>query len=92
MSDSNSTFDLIFKSNFEKMFGVVYQELMDLQKIICPHCDEALDDEDKQQLITYHGNECGDPSRVECPSCEEVFLVTEHVTRTWEVEIVCGDK
>jgi uncharacterized protein with PIN domain len=80
------------KRDFEEIVNTFTESLLNLGKIICPHCEAELGDEEKLELTTYHGNEHNVPSRVECPECEGVFLVTEHVSRIWEVEIECADQ
>ena len=55
------------------------------EKIRCPACSYLFDPEDSSGLITYHGE--NGPQDVECPNCETAMSITEHVSRTYEVEL-----
>ena len=51
----------------------------------CTECGYVFDAEDMAVVTTYFGE--GGPQDVECPGCDAVLLVTETVTRTYEVEL-----
>ena len=52
----------------------------------CPYCDKPLDNEAVYPHVTYWGED--PPKLATCESCECVFVVKEHVTRTWETRKV----
>ena len=56
------------------------------QEVRCPSCGYTFNAEDKEGLVTYWG-EVG-PQDEECPACEQALRVTEHVERTYDVEVV----
>ena len=51
--------------------------------IRCPHCKEALINEDGSYPVSYFGDE-GDPTEVECYQCDQKYYVKENVERTYE--------
>lgn len=55
---------------------------VDYEDLKCP-CGRLFDVEDKSHLVTYWGED--PPDELECPECEHVLTVREHVTRKYEV-------
>lgn len=63
------------------------KEYTEEHQVKCPHCGHIIDDNSDlgdADLITYHGSEDG-PVEVDCPHCDQPFLVEETVDRTYEV-------
>ena len=54
-------------------------------EVRCTECGYLFDTEDMAAVTTYYGED--GPQDVECPGCDAVLLVTETVTRTYEVEL-----
>ena len=55
-------------------------------EVRCTECWYVFDAEDMADVTTYFYGGAG-PQDVECPGCDAVLLVTETVTRTYEVEL-----
>jgi rubredoxin len=62
------------------------------RQIKCPACGYVFDFEDVvcSGLVTYWGQD--GPQEWECPDCEACLVVTEHVTREYDVVIAPVDE
>jgi ribosomal protein S27AE len=63
-----------------------------LEDLKCPKCGESMgldacDGDD--DLVTYWAE--GDPIEKECPACDGLVRVSEHIRRWWEV-VDCSQK
>lgn len=52
----------------------------------CPHCGHELDMTDSDRVVshvTYWGED--EPVAADCPGCNVVIYVQEHVSRSWTI-------
>ena len=69
-----------FKALMERRLEAMRRE----ESIVCPDCGHVFDMcEGMEKLITYWGED--GPVEEDCPECEAQLVVTETVTRTYEV-------
>jgi hypothetical protein len=54
------------------------------RKIRCPSCGYVFEGEEYYEHITYHGED--GPKEDWCPNCEAELIITESVTRTYNVK------
>ena len=69
-----------FKALMERRLEALRRE----EIVTCPDCGYEFDCEDMAGLVTLWGD--NGPQAEECPECEAQLVVTETVTRTYEVE------
>lgn len=58
---------------------------MDSEEVQCPVCSHVFNAEDACGFVTYWGEDGAKPA--ECPACGIELLVTENVTRTYDVQV-----
>lgn len=70
-------------------FGALLdQQMADLREregIRCPKCSYFFDEDDKAEYVTTWGD--GPPIEGWCPNCDAALLVTEDVSRTFDVTL-----
>lgn len=60
------------------------------ESVQCPACGYVFDWESMASVTTYWGND--GPQERDCPNCETPLLITERVSRTYEVKFAQAAK